>query len=73
MLNSYYLKMLNKVEKKVEVKKAVAPVKAAEVKPVTKPVAKVKEVSEKQRINLLERKVAALEAKVVKVLAAKKK
>lgn len=60
--------------KKVEAAKPV--VKKAEVKveAKTKPAAKKPEVSDKQRINLLERKVASIEKRLeAKKVAAKKK
>lgn len=49
-----------KVEKKVEVKKVSAPAKSI-VKSIKKDVKKATGPTEKQRINILERKVASLE------------
>jgi hypothetical protein len=66
-----------KVETKAPVKKVAEVKKVEAAKPVVKVEAK-KEVtikvalSDKQRLNLLERKVAALESKAVKAVAKKK-
>ena len=64
-----------KVEAKAPVKKVAEVKKVEAAKPVVKVEAKkevVKKPTELQRINLLERKVAALEAKAAKVVAKKK-
>lgn len=67
-----------KVEAKAPVKKVAEVKKVEATKPVVKKVEAKKEVivkvalSDKQRINLLERKVAALEAKQAKAVTKKK-